>query len=329
MLLPGIDPAALAEAATRLAAGELVAFPTETVYGLGARADDDAAVARIFAAKGRPSDQPLIVHVLDEADAALFASSLPPVARKLMQAFWPGPLTVIVPRAPGRAAAAAGGQYSIGLRCPAHPVARALLQAARAQGVLGVAAPSANRFGRVSPTSAAHVVSEFEPGLLVLDGGECEVGIESSIVDCSRGHPVLLRPGVITRAQIEVAAGEPLGQLDATAPRASGTLEAHYAPSATVRLLTLPVLRDALAKTQQQGLEGVAVYSRTLGPRAGSLDRAMPDDAIAAAHELFAVLRALDDAGARQIWIEAPEQEPAWDGVRDRLTRAAAATPGA
>ncbi|TDP62224.1 translation factor SUA5 [Roseateles toxinivorans] len=329
VLVAGIDPAALAEGARRLTAGELVAFPTETVYGLGARADDDAAVAKIFAAKGRPSDHPLIVHVLDEADAALFASTLPPVAQKLMHAFWPGPLTVIVPRAPGRGAAAAGGQDSIGLRCPAHPVARALLQAARVQGVLGVAAPSANRFGRVSPTSAAHVVGEFEPGLLVLDGGDCEVGIESSIVDCSRGRPVLLRPGVITRAQIEAAIGEPLGQLDAAAPRASGTLEAHYAPAATVRLLTLPVLRDALAKTPQQGLEGVAVYSRTLSPRAGSLDRHMPDDAIAAAHELFAVLRALDDAGARQIWIEAPEQDPAWDGVRDRLTRAAAATPGA
>ena len=161
MLLPGDDTAALAEAAKRLAKGELVAFPTETVYGLGARADDDNAVARIFAAKGRPSDHPLIVHVLDMSDAARFAQGLSPVAMALMKAFWPGPLTVIVRRAPGQAAAAAGGHPTIGLRCPAHPVAIALLRAARQLGVIGVAAPSANRFGRVSPTRAAHVASEF------------------------------------------------------------------------------------------------------------------------------------------------------------------------
>lgn len=328
MLLPGNDPAALAEAARRLTAGELVAFPTETVYGLGARADDDAAVARIFAAKGRPSNHPLIVHVLDASGAALFAQGLPPVAIVLMKAFWPGPLTVIVPRAPDQAAAAAGGQASIGLRCPAHPVAIALLRAARELGVPGVAAPSANRFGRVSPTRAQHVASEFGDALLVLDGGDCEVGIESTIVDCSRGQPVLLRPGVITRDQVEALIGAPLGQVDAEAPRAPGMLEAHYAPSAAVRLLELPALRQALETCQQQGQTGVAVYSRTLSPRVGSLDRLMPVDASEAAHELFAVLRALDDAGAKQIWIEAPAQEVAWDGVRDRLMRAAAATPG-
>lgn len=328
MQLPGDQAAALAQAARRLAAGELVAFPTETVYGLGARADDDRAVAKIFAAKGRPSDHPLIVHVLDAADAALFAQDLSPVARALMQAFWPGPLTVIVPRAQGRATAAAGGQASIGLRCPAHPVAIALLRAARELGVHGVAAPSANRFGRVSPTCAAHVAKEFGDDLLVLDGGDCEVGIESSIVDCSRDRPVLLRPGVITREQIEAAAGVPLGQVDADAPRASGTLEAHYAPSAPVRLFELPALLDALAICQQQERDAVAVYSRTLSPRPGSLDRRMQAQAKDAAHELFAVLRALDDAGAKQIWIETPPQDAAWEGVHDRLKRASAATPG-
>jgi len=327
MLLPGDDPVALAQAAKRLAEGELVAFPTETVYGLGARADDDSAVARIFAAKGRPSDHPLIVHVLDMSDAALFAQDLSPVAMALMGAFWPGPLTVIVPRAPGQAAAAAGRHSTIGLRCPAHPVAIALLRAARELGVIGVAAPSANRFGRVSPTRAAHVASEFGDELLVLDGGDCEVGIESSIVDCSRGQPVLLRPGVITREQIEAVAGVALGRADAAAPRAPGMLEAHYAPAAAVRLLELKALREALETCQQQGQTGVAVYSRTLNPRAGSLDRLMPADARDAAHELFAVLRALDEAGARQIWIEAPAHDAAWDGVRDRLMRAAAATP--
>jgi len=326
MLLDGSDPKAIAQAARALAAGELVALPTETVYGLGARADDDAAVARIFAAKGRPANHPLIVHVLDAADAAQFAAELPPVALRLMAAFWPGPLTVIVPRAPAVAAAAAGGQSSIGLRCPAHPVARALLAAARALGVAGVAAPSANRFGRVSPTQARHVVDEFEPGLLVLDGGECEVGIESSIVDCSRGHPVLLRPGVLTQAQIEAAAGERLLAPDAQAPRASGTLAAHYAPRARVRLLSAQALaEDLAARGAKQSLETLAVYSRTVLGGSARLARRMPDKAAAAAHELFAVLRELDAAGASEIWIELPPPDGAWDGVRDRLSRAAAA----
>ena len=328
MLVDGHDPEAIAQASRLLAQGELVALPTETVYGLGARADDDAAVARIFVAKGRPADHPLIVHVLDAAAAAPFAAEIPPVARRLMAAFWPGPLTVIVPRAVGVAAAAAGGQDTIGLRCPAHPVARALLAAAQALGVTGVAAPSANRFGRVSPTLAAHVVSEFElglPGLLVLDGGECELGIESSIVDCSRAHPVLLRPGVLTAAAIEAAAGEPLLAADASdrsAPRAPGSLAAHYAPRASVRLRTTEQLA---AMSGKQWPPGVAVYSRTVGAAGSFCLRRMPDDARAAAHELFAVLRALDAAGAQQIWIECVPQAREWDGVRDRLSRAAAA----
>ncbi|MCV2362044.1 threonylcarbamoyl-AMP synthase [Paucibacter sp. DJ1R-11] len=330
MLLDARQPDAIAAAAARLAAGELLALPTETVYGLGARADDDAAVAKIFAAKGRPADHPLIVHVADAADADAFAAELPSLARRLMLAFWPGPLTVIVPRKPGVGAAAAGGQDTIGLRCPAHPVARELLIAARALGVAGVAAPSANRFGRVSPTQARHVVDEFEPGLWVLDGGDCEVGIESSIVDCSRAHPVLLRPGVLTPDEIEAAAGEPLRAPDAQAPRASGTLVAHYAPRAVVRLYAAEALRLALAESTVQGrpVEGLAVYSRSVEVPAGALARRMPEQARAAAHELFAVLRELDAAGASEIWIELPPAGSAWDGVRDRLSRAAAAFVG-
>lgn len=330
MLLDARQPDAIAAAAARLAAGELLALPTETVYGLGARADDDAAVAKIFAAKGRPADHPLIVHVADAADAELFAAELPPVARRLMAAFWPGPLTVIVPRKPGVGAAAAGGQDTIGLRCPAHPVARELLIAARALGVAGVAAPSANRFGRVSPTQARHVVDEFEPGLWVLDGGDCEVGIESSIVDCSRAHPVLLRPGVLTPDEIEAAAGEPLRAPDAQAPRASGTLVAHYAPRAVVRLYAAEALRLALAESgvQERPAGGLAVYSRSVEVPAGLLARRMPEQARAAAHQLFAVLRELDGAGASEIWIELPPAGSAWDGVRDRLSRAAAAFVG-
>ncbi|MBB2486671.1 threonylcarbamoyl-AMP synthase [Mitsuaria sp. WAJ17] len=322
MLLNGADPAAVRQAAEALARGALVALPTETVYGLGARADDDTAVAQIFAAKGRPADHPLIVHVPDMAAAEPFAARLPESARRLMQAFWPGPLTVIVPRAEGMAAAAAGGQDTVGLRCPAHPVAQALLREALRLGVRGVAAPSANRFGRVSPTHAAHVRSEFDESLIILDGGDCEVGIESSIIDCSRGHPVLLRPGVLTQAQIEAVLGEPLRARDTAAPRASGTLAAHYAPSAVVRLLSLTAIESGLA---QEAPKGVAVYSRTMPARSPEVWRPMPDDARAAAHDLFAVLRELDEAGVREIWVEDPPQGAAWDGVRDRLSRAAAA----
>jgi L-threonylcarbamoyladenylate synthase len=291
-------------------------------------------VAKIFTAKGRPSDHPLIVHVADVAGASAFAAQLPPVAQRLMAAFWPGPLTVIVPRREGIGAEAAGGQDTVGLRCPDHPVALALLRAAADAGVPGVAAPSANRFGRVSPTQAAHVASEFEaePDLRVLDGGDCAVGIESAIVDCSRGHPVLLRPGCLTAAAIEAAAGEPLRARDATAPRASGTLEAHYAPQAKVRLMTAVQLDAALTVWAATGNKPssaaptLAVYSRSRRPAlAGVVLRRMPDDAAAVAHELFAVLRTLDATCAPLIWVEAPPTEPAWDGVRDRLQRAAAA----
>jgi L-threonylcarbamoyladenylate synthase len=321
-VLRGDDAAAIAMAARRLADGGLVAFPTETVYGLGARADDDAAVAGIFAAKGRPADHPLIVHVTGRAVAEAFASDLPLAACRLMDHFWPGPVTVIVPRRPGVADAAAGGQSSIGLRCPAHPVAQRLLAAAQALGVLGVAGPSANRFGRVSPTCAAHVEAEFGAALWVVDGGPCAVGIESTIVDTTRGHPVLLRPGQLGRAELEAALGEPLLAPDAQAPRAPGTLASHYAPRARVRLLAPAALAAALA----EAAPGLAVYSRqtlTNHPAVAHW-RPMPSDAATVAHELFAVLRALDDLGVREIWVEQPPDGPAWEGVLDRLHRAAA-----
>jgi L-threonylcarbamoyladenylate synthase len=327
-VLDGRDPAALQRAAQALAAGALVGLPTETVYGLAARADDDTAVGAIYSAKGRPVGHPLIVHVTDETAAMAFAASWPEPARRLAAAFWPGPVTVIVPRRPGVATLSAGGQDSIGLRCPSHPVAQALLREAAALGVPGVSAPSANRFGRVSPTSAAHVQGEFGPDLLVLDGGDCEVGIESTIVDCSRAHPVLLRPGRLTRAELEAVLGEPLRERDAAAPRASGTLTSHYAPRARVRLMDGDSLRQALSVLPAPApgqAPTVAVYSRSVRPPASARPfRPMPDDAAAAAHELFAALRELDATGAALIWIETPPADPAWDGVRDRLQRAAA-----
>jgi len=332
MILDGRDPAAIAAAADRLRAGGLVAFPTETVYGLGADAGNDAAVAGIFQAKGRPSDHPLIVHVAagPKGTEALshFAQPLPAFAARLVLAFWPGPLTLIVTRQPGVAAAAAGGQGTIGLRCPAHPVAQALLEACAAQGVLGLAGPSANRFGRVSPTTAAHVHDEFGDALMVVDGGACAVGIESTIVDCSRGVPVLLRPGAITRTQIEAACGEPLRDthdLAAPDPRASGTLASHYAPEAKVRLMDAKALQAALDVLGAQAAH-IAVWARSpIKSRSQRvLQRRMPDDAAAAAQQLFAVLRSFDTEGVKLIWVETPPDAPEWEGVHDRLRRSAA-----
>ena len=326
MILPGTDPQAMEEAARCILAGGLVGFPTETVYGLGADASNDAAVAGIFAAKGRPANHPLIVHVADAAQVNDYASSVPPFAERLMQAFWPGPLTVILPRREGVAAAAAGGQNSIGLRCPAHPVALAFLKACNT----GVAGPSANRFGRVSPTTAEHVNSEFGDDLLVLDGGPCAVGIESSIVDCTRGQPVLLRPGVLTRAQLEAACGQPvLDQDDVQAigstPRASGTLESHYAPNAKVRLMDASAMQTALDLLGAEAAH-IAVYARTILriQSRNVLYRRMPDDALAAAQQLFSMLRSFDVEGVRLIWVESLPAGTDWDGVRDRLERAAA-----
>ena len=354
-MLDGSSADSITLAAQQIRAGALVGLPTETVYGLGADADNEAAVARIFSAKGRPADHPLIVHVLNQASVLHFAASVPDVAQRLMQAFWPGPLTVILPRRAGVAAATAGGQNSIGLRCPSHPVAQALLKACLAPTasvqaastpapsekiVWGIAAPSANKFGRVSPTTAAHVQSEFGPELLILDGGPCDVGIESTIVDCTRGAPVLLRPGAITREQVATACGQKvptqdeLAALAAPAPRASGTLESHYAPHATVRLMDARALQTALdllgdgfaAAGARVDRPTVAAYARTaLKVRCAQvLLRRMPDDAGALAQQLFAVLREFDAQGVKLIWIETLPDSPEWDGVRDRLQRAAA-----
>ncbi len=330
MILDGRDAASVSAAAQALQAGELVGLPTETVYGLGADAASDTAVAKIFTAKGRPSDHPLIVHVADASGVDHFAREVPAFAQKLMQAFWPGPLTLILPRRPEVGAAAAGGQDTIGLRCPSHPVAQALLLAARELGVHGVAAPSANQFGRVSPTTAAHVQGEFGDSLLVLDGGACSVGIESTIIDCTRGVPVLLRPGRITGEQVQAACGMRLldkEDVASPAPRASGTLEAHYAPNAKLRLMDGRALQTAL-DVLGKDFDGatIAVYARSIlrVPSSKVLYRRMPDDAAAAAQQLFAVLRDFDAQRAHLIWVETPPETPDWEGVRDRLQRAAA-----
>ncbi len=339
MILSLSDPSALPRAVQTLAAGGLVGLPTETVYGLGADASNEAAVARIFAAKGRPADHPLIVHVAD-IDGGLsgvqhFAQQLPDFAQALIAAFWPGALTLILPRRPGVATAAAGGQDSVGLRCPSHPGAQALLRALRqrADGAIwGVAAPSANRFGRVSPTTAAHVQSELGKDLLILDGGPCSLGIESTIVDCTRGVPVLLRPGSISTQALAQACGQPVCSPSAlalaAAPRASGTLESHYAPRAKVRLFDAQALRVALQawRTAPGETAQIGVYAHSVVSQAepGMLLQRMPTTAAQTAHELFAVLRKLDDAGVQEIWVERVPATPDWAGVADRLQRASA-----
>ncbi len=325
--LDGHDPVALERAAEQLRSGALVAFPTETVYGLGANADDAAAVGQIFVAKGRPADHPLIVHVCGAAQARHFCAEAGVNATRLMAHFWPGALTLILPRRSGVAEAAAGGQASIGLRAPDHPVAQALLRAAQARGVAGVAAPSANRFGRVSPTTADHVQQEFGDRLTIVDGGPCRIGIESTIVDCTRDErPTLLRPGMVGRQEIEAVLGMPLQARDGQTPRASGTLEQHYAPDASVLVMDLPELRAALERLDEAAAQRVAVYSRfTPSARGLAVSRRMPQTAAAVAQELFAVLRAFDDAGVAQIWVERPGVMPEWEGVNDRLRRAAAA----
>jgi L-threonylcarbamoyladenylate synthase len=235
-------------------------------------------------------------------------------------------LTLIVPRRAGRGTSAAGGQASIGLRMPAHPVAQALLRSAARAGVAGVAAPSANRFGRVSPTTAAHVEQEFGAALLVLDGGPCAVGIESAIVDCTRQRPTLLRPGQISRTELEAVLGESLHAPDNQSPRAPGTLASHYAPRAALSLLEGADLHHRLQAARDRGLPKVGVYSRgdaAVDAHAGWIYRTMPEDAAAVAHELYTVLREFDDAGVAAIWVERPPLGPAWEGVRDRLQRAA------
>ena len=344
-----LESIALCVATTR--AGGLIGLPTETVYGLGADADNDSAVARIFAAKGRPADHPLIVHVASHdggmSGVAHYADQVPPFAQQLMSAFWPGPLTLILPRRAGVGGAPAGGQNSIGLRCPAHPAAQAVLRALRDTSggqapVWGIAAPSANRFGRVSPTTAAHVEGELGPDLLILDGGPCDLGIESTIIDCTRGEPVLLRPGSISRLQVEQACGRKLLSNNdllsqqtrgPEAPKASGTLESHYAPNAKVRLMDAQSLQAAvdllggvMYPAGSDTKPSIAIYARAAlkkVPLAIALRR-MPDDAAATAHQLFAVLRAMDDTGVKLIWVETPPDAMEWDGVRDRLQRASA-----
>ena len=322
-------------AARALEAGRLVALPTETVYGLGADAENPAAVAAIYAAKGRPQDHPVIVHVAPDADLAYWAADIPPQAHQLADAFWPGPLTMILKRAPHIPDAVSGGQDTVGIRCPSHPVAVKLLQAFKG-GRGGVAAPSANKFGAVSPTTAQHVRDEFDADIgehgriaAVLDGGQSEVGIESTIVDLSRlatHGPVLLRPGHISAEAIAAVIDQVPARPDAAAPRASGTLESHYAPHTPVAMQETGLLAATLERLHGAGRKVALIHYSDL-PAAHAAVR-LPASPQGFAHALYAALRAMDGTGADVILVEAPPQEGPWLGVNDRLRRAAHGSTG-
>lgn len=311
-----------------LRAGELVAFPTETVYGLGADASNPAAVAKIFAAKGRPADHPLIVHLAGHDAVEHWAEDVPAVAWELMETFWPGPLTLILKKQAWVPSTVTGGQDTVGLRVPGHPVALELLRRFAASGGHGgVAAPSANRFGRISPTAAAHVQEELgERVPLILDGGACAVGIESTIVDCSRGDPVVLRPGHISPLHLEAVLGKlPDIATAVGAPRVSGSLAAHYAPLTPMRIVTGPRLLDFINAQRHKG-DRCGVIGHSQPPQAGMphVWRMLPADPVGYAHELYAALRDMDHAGVDLIAVEALPESPLWAAVSDRLRRAAA-----
>lgn len=344
---------AILQAVDVLNRGGLVAFPTETVYGLGADASNPDAIQAIYAAKGRPSHHPVIVHVAEPSQIWRWINVSPKtkaLAHQLVAAFWPGPLTLIFKRHSSVPASVSGGQDTIGIRCPSHPIAHALLAAfasTRGERLAGIAAPSANRFGHVSPTRAQHVVDEFADlvaqGLPVLDGGDSEVGIESTILDLSRidqGHGVaLLRPGGIEASAIEAIIGEPLQGPNGQAPRVSGSLKAHYSPRTPMQLCdfdALPALTLGSNFATNNHDEWALVLRQSQFEQAHAMIAssakvsliALPDDPMMYARQLYAQLRELDQGQFfRIVWLSVPEGQ-SWDAVRDRLTRAAAAFEG-
>ena len=310
------------KAALILRAGGLVAFPTETVYGLGADATSPAAVRKIFAAKGRPADHPVIVHLADMSGLKTWAAQVPRAAWLLAEAFWPGPLTVILKRAPWVPDVVTGGQDSVGLRVPSHPVARQLLNAFGR----GIAAPSANRFGQLSPTSAEHVREALGEAVdLILDDGPCPVGIESTIVDLTGERAAILRPGMITAQQIADALLTEVGTPSPVVPRAPGTLASHYAPRTPLKLVPPNELEAYLRKDMARA--PVAVLARRSRPpnSRAALWQVAPQTHEEYAHHLYALLRRLDDSGCKLIVVESPPDLPEWVAVRDRLARAAVA----
>jgi L-threonylcarbamoyladenylate synthase len=307
-------------AAEILRAGGIVAFPTETVYGLGADADQESAVRKIFAAKGRPADHPVIVHLHRAGDITGWAIDIPPAAWKLAETFWPGPLTLILKRSSRARDVVTGGLDTVGLRVPRHPVAQELL--ARFGGA--IAAPSANRFGRVSPTTARHVRLEFGDAVdLILDGGDCQVGLESTIVDLTGDAPVILRPGYVTAEQIQHVLGTPLGIPTDASPRCAGRLASHYAPQARVEIVAAHELESRYAALAATGLR-VAVIGGSAGDSIPDTSRiSFAQDVESYAQQLYSMLRAVDDAGFEVALVTLPPETGLGTAIADRLRRAA------
>ncbi len=320
-----LDRAAIEEAAAAIRAGALVAMPTETVYGLAANALDERAVRRIFEAKGRPAFNPLIVHVLGTADAKRLASRWPEAAEDLVDAFWPGPLTLVVPKTAAVPPLVTAGLDSVALRSPSHPVARALLEACG----LALAAPSANRFGAVSPTTAAHVAASLGDHVdLLLDGGPCEVGIESTVLDLTVDRPRVLRPGGVSAAALASVIG-PVETvdvaLDAGQRTSPGMLSRHYAPRGKTRLVAGAALPEALAALAAGARIGVVVRELPApADRRLVAWKQLGSSPEVYARGLYAALHAMDEAGATDVLIESVPEGPAWAAVRDRLRRASA-----
>ncbi|MBU1192390.1 MAG: threonylcarbamoyl-AMP synthase [Gammaproteobacteria bacterium] len=312
---------AIQQAAAALRAGGLVALPTETVYGLGADAMNPAAVARIFALKGRPATHPLIVHIGSVAALDQWAVKIPDAARRLAEAFWPGPLTLILQRQTQVLDAVTGGQDSVGLRMPAHPLALALLTEFGG----GIAAPSANRYGHVSATTAAHVREEFGTAVdFILDGGPCHVGIESTIVSFLGDEPIMLRPGSITSSTLAEVLGRPLFAADGvqSLPRAPGSDAAHYAPLTPAICVTATGLAQRVA--QQQPASVAYLHYSDLAPALAErlITRRLSAEPAAYAQQLYAALRWADTLGLSQLLIETPPAGEEWLAVQDRLSRA-------
>jgi L-threonylcarbamoyladenylate synthase len=317
MKLTTADAELLSQALQALKRGDVIGLPTETVYGLAADAMNISAVQKIFALKGRPVDHPLIVHIADSTQLSKWAIDIPEEAYVLAQHFWPGPLTMILRKQARVPDEVTGGQNTVGLRCPAHPMALTLLQQLQS----GVAAPSANRFGRISPTTAQHVRDEFGDAVpVVLDGGECEVGIESTIIDLSSNQPRLLRPGMISQDEIEAVIGPIASNANRESPRVSGSLAAHYAPRTPMQMLPRNELISQYLRKTQEGLhcEILCLDSLPEGIKGLSLD----NDYHAFAHGLYAAMRELDNRHADFLLIEQTPQTSEWLAVNDRLNRA-------
>ncbi len=317
---------AISDAVQLLGQGKLVAFPTETVYGLGADARNPAAVSKIFKAKQRPANHPLIVHLAQMAQMAQWAVNIPPLAWRLAEKYWPGPLAMILPRHPDVPLEVTGGQPTVALRIPDNSLALELLR----QFGDGVAAPSANRFNHVSPTRAEHVLAELGDSIdLILDGGDCTVGLESTIVDLTRERPVILRPGHITPEQLSQFIGLPVERakiLTANQNRAPGALALHYAPDTACQLVPSEELLErigrGLAENKRLGILCWQDYPK-ISDRV--LWRALSDDPVAYGHDLYAALRWLDQQNLDRILVEAVPDEAAWLAVKDRLGKATAA----